>query len=157
MRFITIIATITTVILLSFNNKAYCDTDLSYEDTVNLITEAMVNNVSDVRKESYGYIRFDKCGLEYNVLGTYPIGDLYNINYSNIDFSSLNYQSSKAGYDYTGFIILNFNNDIKLKEYFRELTVRTIVVSVSTAEKAQLLFKTFLHLGKLCGAPGNPQ
>jgi hypothetical protein len=113
----------------------------------------MANSTSDYRKESYGYIRFDKCSLDFNVLGTYPVGDLYNIKFNTIDFSSLNARVSKAGHDYTAFIILNFNNSFQFKDQFRDLSIHTVVVNVSTDEKAQLLFNAFLHLGELCGAP----
>jgi hypothetical protein len=112
----------------------------------------MANNTSYARKENYGYIRFNKCSLDYNVMGTYPVGDLYNIKFSNIDFSSLNDRLSKTGHDYTSFIILNFTNDIRLKDNTKELNIHTVVVNVSTDEKAQELFDAFLHLGKLCGA-----
>jgi hypothetical protein len=113
----------------------------------------MASSTSDYRKEKYGSITFDKCILDYSVSGRYPVGDLYNMKFSSIDFSSLNYQASKAGHDYTAFIILNFNNYIQYKDDVKSLKIRTIVVNVFSDEKAQLLFKAFLHLGELCGAP----
>jgi len=151
-----IISIIVTFSFLLFSGIAYCDSGLSYDDTVNLITKTMVSSTSDYRKETYGYIRFDKCSLDYNVFGTYPVGDHYNIKFSNIDFSSLNYQVSKTGHDYTAFIILNFKNAFQIKDDFKELTVHTVVVNVSSDEKAQILFKAFLHLGKLCGVQNKP-
>jgi len=147
-----IIATIATILFMVNSSIAYSDNDLSYDDTVKLIMETMANSTSDFRRESYGYIRFDKCSLDYNVLGTYPVGDLYNITFSNIDFTSLNYQTSKAGHDYTAFVILNFDNPFQYNDGSKDLTISTTVVNVSTDEKAQILYKAFLHLRELCGA-----
>jgi hypothetical protein len=147
-----IILFIATILLVTINGIAFCDGELSYDDSVNLIQKTMANSTSDYRKESYGYIRFDKCILDYNVSGTYPVGDLYNIKYSTIDFSTLNYQASKVGHDYTAFIILNFNKSFQAKDQFKDLTIRTVVINVSDDEKAQTLFNTFQHLGELCGA-----
>jgi len=42
--------------------------DLSYDETVTLIAETMANSTSSERKESYGYIRFDRCSMDYNVM-----------------------------------------------------------------------------------------
>ena len=135
---------------------AYCDSGPSYEETVKSIKDAMLSSTSDARKESYNYIRFDQCTFNYNVLGTYPVGDLYDIKFSNIDFSSLNNQASRTGHDYTAFVILNFNQPFRSKGNFIDLTIRTLVVNVSTDEKAQLLLKAFSHLGDLCGARKDP-
>jgi hypothetical protein len=151
---LTFIAIIIVVLLI--NGNAYSDNERSYDDTVKLIKETMANSTSDYRKENYGYINISKCNMDYNVAGTYPVGDLYNIKFSNIDLSSLNYQLSKVGHDYTAFIILNFNKNFQAKDDFKDLTIRTVVVNVSTDEKAQLLFKEFLHLGELCGAKNSP-
>jgi hypothetical protein len=140
------------ILFLSISGIAYCGNDLSYDGTVNLIKDTMASSTSDYRKESYGYIRFNNCSLDFNVFGTYPVGDLYNIKFSNIDFSSLNYQVSKIDHDYTAFIILNFNNSFQSKDDSKDLTIRTVVINVSTDDKAQILFKAFLHLGELCGA-----
>ena len=140
-------------LFLSVTCNAYCTNELSYDDTVNIITETMANSTSYARKESYGNIRFNNCILDYNVMGTYPVGDLYNMKFTNIDFSSLNDQESKTGHDYTAFILLNFRNNVQYKDDIKELTISTVVVNVSTDEKAQILFDAFLHLGKLCGAP----
>jgi hypothetical protein len=145
-----------TIVLILISSIAYCDNERSYDDTVKLITETMANSTSDYRKESYGYIRINNCILDYNVSGTYPVGDFYNIKFSNIDLSSLNYQESKVGHDYTAFIILNFNNYFKSENNSKDLTIHTVVVNVSTDEKAQILFKAFLHLGMLCGAQKHP-
>jgi hypothetical protein len=145
------------ILFLFINGNAYCDKGLSYDDTVYLIKKTMANSTSDYRKESYGYIRFNKCSLDYNVSGTYPVGDLYNIKFSNIDLTSLNYQESKVGHDYTYFIILNFNNYFKYHDNIKEIPIRTVVVNVSTEEKAHMLFKAFLHLGELCGAQKSPK
>lgn len=156
MKIKNIISISATIVLLLTISTAYCENELSYNDTVDLIKETMANSTSDARKESYGYIRFNKCRMDYNVLGTYPVGDLYDIKFSNIDFSSLNFQASKAGHDYTAFIILNFNNNLHSKYDFKDITIRTVVVNVSDDEKAQILFKAFSHLGELCGAPKSP-
>lgn len=145
-----------TALLLVSNGVAYCDNLLAYEETVTLIKETMLSSTSDLRKESYGSIKFDKCSLNYSVSGTYPIGELYDINFSNIDFSSLRQRESKTGHDYTAFIILNFNNYFRSKSDFKNTTNRTMVINVSTDEKAQLLFKAFLHLGELCATQKSP-
>lgn len=148
------LSTVAGILLLSVSAIAYGDDELSYDDTVDLITEKMYSSTSDARKESYGSIKFDKCRLDYNVSGTYPVGDLYNIKFSNIDFSSLNYQSSKAGHDYTSFIILNFDKPFQSRSNSKEITIRTTVVNVADDEDARTLFKAFLRLGELCGAKG---
>jgi hypothetical protein len=129
----------------------------AYEETANFIKETMAYNTSYIRNESYGYIKIDHCALGYNVSGTYPSGGLYNITYSNLDFSSLNPRVSKVGNDYTPFIVLNFENYFQVKDGSQIRTIRTAVVNVSTAAKAQALFNAFLHLGELCHAQKNPQ
>jgi len=73
--------------------------------------------------------------------------------FANSDFSSLNDQVSKTDHDFTAFIILNFRNNLRYKDDSKELTIRTVVVNVSSNQKAQKLFDAFLHLGALCGAP----
>ena len=144
------IALLIAFICLAITCNAFCINEPSYEDTVNVITETMLNSTSDARKESYDYLRFNKCSLDYHVMGTYPVGDLYDIKFTNIDFTSINTQLSKTGHDYTAFIILNFKNAIQYKDEFKEFAIRTVVVNVSSDEKAQKLFEAFLHLGKLC-------
>ena len=153
-KIISVMAAITSLLI---QGTAYCGDEPSYDDTVNLIQKTMAGSTSDARKESYAYIRFDKCNMEYRVLGTYPVGALYDIKFSNIDFSSLNTKMSNRGHDYTAFIALNLNNYFKSKGDFKEMAIRTLVVNVSNDEKAQVLFKAFLHLGELCGAPKSPQ
>jgi len=148
----TSISIITSVFFLSATVIACCGSELSYDETVNLLKDTMAISTSDARKESYGYIKFDKCSLNYMVSGTYPVGDLYNISFSNIDFSSLNYQATKAGHDYTAFVILNFDNYFTAKDDSKELTIRTTVINVSSDEKAQILYRAFLRLGELCGS-----
>jgi hypothetical protein len=157
MKIKNIISIMVTILFLLINGNAHCDNGLSYDDTVYLIKKTMVDSTSDYRKESYGYIRFNKCSLDYNVSGTYPVGDLYNIKFSNIDFASLNYKESRVGQDYTDFIILNFNNYVRYNDNVKDIPIRTVVVNISTDEKAQLLFKAFLHLGELCGAQKSPK
>lgn len=156
MKIKSTISIIAAVLFLLITSSAYCGSERSYDDTVDFIKETMASSTSSERKESYGPIKINKCILDYNVSGTFPAGGHYNITYSAIDFSSLNYQVSKAGHDYTAFIILNFSKDINAKDTFKELTVHTVVINVSTDENAQLLFKAFLHLGELCGAPKGP-
>ena len=109
---------IATFLFLSISGIGYCDSGLSYNDTVSLIMKILPDISSDVRKESYGYIKFNGCILDYNVMGTFPSGTPYNIKYNNVDFSSLNYEVSKVGDAYksqSNFIILNFNNNINYK------------------------------------------
>jgi hypothetical protein len=144
---------LTIFLSLSLSGNSYCYDGPSYEETVTAIKDTMTGSPSSARKESYGYIRFDKCLLDYKVSGTYPAGGLYDIKYSDVDFSTLNYQVSKVGHDYTAFIILNFDGYFQSKGEPADLTIRTLVVNVSDDERAQLLFKAFLHLGELCAAP----
>ncbi|QEM68800.1 hypothetical protein FO488_11950 [Geobacter sp. FeAm09] len=148
----SIMAVMVPLLMFFSSNNCYSGNSLSQDETVDLIKETMVKNTSVSRKESYGYINFNKCLFEYKVSGTYPVGDLYNIKFSNMDFSSLNYELSKTGHDYTAFIILRFNNNITFKDDFKELTVNTIVVNTFDDAAAQTLFDAFLHLGELCGA-----
>jgi len=145
-------------LLLSVSGNSRCYDGPSYDETVKAIKETMTGSPSSARKESYGYIRFDKCLLNYEVSGTYPAGGLYDIKYSDVDFSTLNYQVSKVGHDYTAFIILNFGASFQSKGEPADMAIRTLVVNVSDDERAQLLFKAFLHLGELCAAPkvGSP-
>jgi len=147
-----ILPVIATVMLLSMGGIGHCDSGLAYNDTVELIKKMLPGISSEVRKESYGSLRFDKCILDYSVSGTFPVGTLYNIAYSNIDFSSLNYNVSKVGVDSSHFIILNFNAPFNYKTQSDERTVSTVVIDAASYEQAQTLFKAFLHLGELCGA-----
>ena len=147
-----ILPVIATVMLLSMNGIGHCDSGLAYNDTVDLIKKILPGISSEVRKESYGSLRFNKCILDYSVSGTFPVGTLYNIAYSNIDFSSLNYNVSKVGVDSSHFIILNFNAPFNYKTQSDERTVSTVVIDAASYEQAQTLFKAFLHLGELCGA-----
>jgi hypothetical protein len=128
-----------------------CVPSSPYNDTVKLIKELLSGSSSAVRKESYSYIRFSECILDYKVSGTYPIGTPYEIKFSDIDFTSLNYQGSKVGKDYSDYIVLNFNNPANYKTFSDELTVHTIVMDAASNEQAQALFKAFLHLGEICG------
>jgi len=148
----SVLVVIVSVLLLCISVSCYGDSEQLYDETVNLIKETMASNTSVSRKESYKYINFDKCVLQYHVSGTYPVGDLYNITFSDIDFSGLNYKLSRTGHDYTAFVILNFNKHIKFKDDFKELTVETVVINMFDDAAAQLLFKAFLRLGELCGA-----
>jgi hypothetical protein len=141
--------------LLNCGN-AYCDDGPSFLDTINLIRETMSTSTSAYRKESYAYIRFNKCTMDYNVLGTYPVGELYDIKFRNIDFSSLNTKSSSTGHDYTAFIILNFDRPFQSRGDFKELTLRNAVINMSNDEKAQILYKAFLRLGELCRGAKSP-
>lgn len=145
---------IITIILIAMQSVAYGDTGLSYGETVKLIKTTMADNPSDYRKESYGAIQFDRCRLDYSVAGTYPVGDLYDFKFSAIDFSSLDPRTSKTGNDYTPFIILSFTNYFTSRDSYRELQQRTLVVNLSSEEKAAVLFKAFLHLGELCRGGG---
>jgi len=146
-------AIIVSLLLFSMGGNCHGDSNLSYDETVNLIKETMISNTSVARKERYSYINFNTCVFEYTVSGTYPVGDLYTIRFSNIDISSLNHTLSKTGHDYTAFVILNFNSPITFKDDFKELTVRSLVINTFDDEKAQLLFDAFSHLGEVCGAP----
>lgn len=145
-----IVSMLATLFIVLNSCVAYCAQKVSYEDTVDLIKETMVSSTSVARQESYGYIRLESCTMDYNVSGTYPVGDTYNINYSNLNFSGLNQQASKAGHDYTSFIILNFDKQIQSKSNNEILNIHTVVINVSDDAKAAILFKAFSDLGKLC-------
>ena len=138
-----LIPVVTAFLFLLINGLAYGSNGLSYEDTVKTIKETMASNASYARKESYHYIKFNGCNLDYNVSGTYPVGTTYNLRFSNLDFTGLNPQLSKTGHDYTAFVTLNFNNYFHSKDDFKDIKIRTVVVNVSTDESAQLLFKAF--------------
>jgi len=137
---------------MNIYTQGCCVSSSPYDDTVKLIKELLPVISSNVRKESYSFVRFNKCILNYDVSGTYPVGTPYDIKYSNIDFSSLNYQGSKVGADSSYFILLNFNNPINYKTDSYEHKVNTILIDAVNNELAQKLFKTFLHFGELCGA-----
>ena len=141
---------------MSRYTEGCCVPSSPYNDTVKLIKELLSGSSSDVRKESYSYIRFSECILDYKVSGTYPIGTRYDIKFSDIDFTSLNYQGSKVGADYSNFIVLNFNNPINYKTFSKELTVHTVVMDAAGYEQAQALFKAFLQLGEICGVVKSP-
>jgi len=147
-----IISGLTAALFLTLSCIAYGDNKLSYDKTVQLISKTMADNTSAARQESYGYIKIDGCKLEYQVSGAYPVGTLYDIKFSNIDFSSLNKQQSKVGRDYTDFILLNFENQAKYRLNGVDKSVQTVVINSSDAESAKILFQAFLHLGELCGA-----
>jgi hypothetical protein len=153
-----LIASLTTVLALwVLCTAAYCDNGLSYDDTVDLIKKTMVGSDSGIRMEHYEYIRFDQCLMEYNVRGTYPVGELYNLKFSNIDFSSLNPAGCKIGHDYTDFVILDFDTYLKRTDNSKDMMIRSLVFNASPDEKSQILLKAFLHLGELCAAPKGPR
>ncbi|HEY5975537.1 MAG TPA: hypothetical protein VIU41_12410 [Geobacteraceae bacterium] len=156
MRFTNLLTIAVTISIISMNGIGYCDSGLQYGETVAFIKNALPGISSDVRKESYGYIRFNECNLDYNVAGNYPVGTSYDISFKQIDFSSLNYQKSKVGVDSSYFIILNFNKSFISRIYSNERTVSTVVIDAASNEQAQTLFKAFLHLGELCGAGKSP-
>jgi len=145
-----------TIFFLAMNGIGSCDSGLPYNETVDLIKKLLPGISSEVRKESYGSIRFDKCILDYTVSGTFPVGTPYTISYRNIDFSRLNYHVSKTGVDSSHYIILNFNELFNYKTESDERTVSTVVIDAASYEQAQTAFKAFLHLGELCGAGKNP-
>jgi hypothetical protein len=156
MKLRNILSITAAVLVVSLNGSAYGLNEVAYNDAVRFIATTMAGATSDARKESYNYIRFDKCKMEYNVLGTYPVGELYDTKFSNIDFATLNPRMSRTGHDYTAFIQLNFASPLRSKGNFNEMALSNLVVNVSSDEKAQLLFKAFLYLGELCGASQNP-
>ena len=151
-----IISMLATLSSLLVCGTARCDDGLSYDDTVKLIKNTMVDSNSGIRQESYGYIRFDNCRMDYNVLGIYPAGEFYDLKFSGIEFSSLNASVSKIGHDYTDFVILSFAESLKRTDRSEDMMIRSVVINAGPDEKTQLLFKTFLHLGELCGAPKSP-
>lgn len=126
--------------------------DATYEELTKMVVSTMGNNLSAARQESYGPIKFDKCTFEYTVSGVYPSGGLYTIRFSDMDIASLNPGNSKAGYDYTSFVILNFDKEFSYKSAIDDIKVRTTVINTADDAAAQTLFAAFSRLGKLCGA-----
>jgi len=126
---------VVSIVLLAMQSSAYCDTGLSYAETVKLIKSTMEDSPSEYRKESYGAIKFDGCRLDYSVAGTYPVGE-------------------KTGNDYTPFIILSFENYFDSRDGYQELQLRNLVVNLASEEKAAVLVKAFLRLGELCRTHG---
>jgi hypothetical protein len=151
------IPAIAAILFLSMSCVAYGDNGLSYHDTVNLIRKTMSSNTSVARQESYGYIKIDKCLLDYKVFGTFPVGTPYEITISGIDFSSLNYHQSKTGNDYTYFVILNFIKPAVYRINGTDLPIHTVVINTFDDESKIMLFHAFLHLGELCSATSLPQ
>jgi len=150
---VSVLATLSSLLTCG---TARCDSGLSYDDTVKLIKNSMVNSSSGIRQESYEYIRFDKCRMDYEVLGTYPVGDLYDLKFSGIDFSSLNASASQVGHDYTDFVILSFTSSLIRTDRSKDMKIRTVVINAAPEDKTRRLLKAFLHLGELCGAPKGP-
>lgn len=133
----------------------YCGSLLmNYAQTVDLIKTTMEASPSAYRKESYGAIKFDDCRLDYSVAGTYPVGDLYNIKFTGIDFSSLDPAGAKTGNDYTPFIIVSFAHYFTASDGHQELQQRNLVVNLDSEEKAAVLLKAFLHFGEICRGGG---
>jgi len=149
---VNIITVLTAALFLSISCLAYGGNRLSSDDTVAFISKTMAEHTSAERKESYAYINFDKCVLSYRVYGTFPVGTLYDIKFSDIDFTSLNYQQSNTGHDYTDFMVLNFNRQARYRINAEDIPIHNVVINTSDSESAKKLFEAFLHLGKLCGA-----
>jgi hypothetical protein len=155
-KLVNIIPAIVVILFLTKSCIAYGDNGLSYDATVNLIKKTMSGNTSVARQESYEYIKIDKCILDYKVFGTFPVGTPYEIKFSGIDFSSLNYQQSKIGHDYTDFIILNFIKPALYRINGTDLPIHTVVVNTFDDKSKKILFDAFLHLGELCSAKNLP-
>jgi len=152
MKPINIIAGISIVLSLSLGCIAYGDSNLSYDDTVKLISTTMADHTSVARKESYASIKIDKCVLSYKVSGTFPVGTPYDIKFSDMDFAGLNYQQSNIGHDYTDFMVLNFRTQARYRIDAVDIPIQNVVINTSDGESAKQLFEAFLHLGELCGA-----
>lgn len=144
------------IVFLSMSCIAYGDNELSYDDTVNMIRKTMSGNTSVARQERYEYIKIDKCILDYKVFGTFPVGTQYEIKFSGIDFSSLNFHQSKIGHDYTDFIMLNFNKPAIYGINGTDIPIHTVVINTFDDKSSKMLFKAFLHLGELCSAKSLP-
>jgi len=142
---------IAAAMVLSINCVAYGGNRLSYDDTVAFIGKTMADHTSAERKESYASIKFDKCVLSYRVYGTFPVGTPYDIKFSEIDFTSLDYQQSNTGHDYTDFLVLNFKTPARYLINAENVPIHNVVLNTSDGESAKQLFEAFLHLGKLCG------
>lgn len=131
---------------------AWGETGASRSQVAEQISKLMGSSLSVARKESYHYIRFDDCSMNYNVLGTYPSGGLYDIKFSDLDFSALNPAESSSGHDYTAFLVLNFSKPVRYRTDSDDLRIQTVVVNASDDDSAKLLFGYFLKLGELCRA-----
>ena len=149
---ITAAISVITAILLAAAGCGHCDDNLSYRETIGLIKETMARSTSVFRNESYGEIRFNACKLSYNVTGVFPSGGLYDMKFSDIDFSSLNANGSKTGSDYTPYLVLMFDKPFGYKEGSTDIGITALVVNVSGKNEARSLYRSFLHLGELCRA-----
>lgn len=156
MKLVNIMPVTVAILFLSMSCIAYGDNEPSYDDTVNSIRETMSRNTSVARQEHYEYIKIDKCILDYRVLGTFPVGTPYDIKFSEIDFSSLNYHQSSTGRDYTDFILLNFKKPATYRINGTDIPIHTVVINTFDDKSKKTLFKAFLHLGELCGAQSPP-
>jgi hypothetical protein len=145
---------IVALVLLTLPGIASCGDSRSYTETVNFIRTTMADYPSEYRKETYGPITFASCRLDYSVAGAYPVGDLYDIKFTGIDFSTLDPREAKTGNDYTPFIILSFKNHFTSRDGYQELKLRNLVINLSSEAKAAELYRAFLHLGALCSCQG---
>jgi hypothetical protein len=138
------------VVALSIMSTVACGgEDTSYQSTVSSIRSNMEGGTTTVRSESYDYIKFDTCSMEYRVRGIYPSGMPYSIRFSKLDFAQLNLAESKALDDYAAAVMLNFNSPA-LYDNGEVLPVHTVMVLASDYERAQLLFGLFSRLGRIC-------
>lgn len=156
MKRVNMVPVMAALVLATMGRTAYCDNGLSYDDTVQLITKTMIGNTSVARQERYGYIKIDRCILNYKVFGTFPVGTPYEIKFDGMDFSSLNRQQSTIGRDYTDFIILNFSKPATYRIDATEIPIHSVVINTFDGASARTLFDAFHHLGELCGAGGLP-
>jgi len=156
MKRVNVVTVMAALVLATMGRPARGDNGLSYDDTVQLISRTMVGNTSVARLERYGYIRMDRCVMNYKVFGTFPVGTPYEIIFGGIDFSSLNRQQSTVGRDYTDFLILNFSKPATYRIDATEIPIHSVVINTFDGASARTLFDAFQHLGELCGAGGLP-
>lgn len=144
-------------LVLSLSTAAACHgAGTSYDSTIASLTTAMAESTSTYRKETYDYITFDKCILNYKVSGTHGSGATYTTKWTGIDFSTFNVKESKAGSDYAGFVMLNFGTPALYDNGNATVPAHTVVVVVSDRGQAEALFKLFKRLGDLCRVQGGP-
>jgi hypothetical protein len=138
-------------VLVIISGVAHASEDTPYESITSAIKDKMEGGTTEVRKESYDYIKFDQCFMEYRVNGTYPSGMPYSVRFSDMNFSVLNLNNLRASDDYAAFVLLNFKDPAHY-DNGKVLPVHTVVVLTSNYERAKELVDLFRLFGELCGA-----
>ncbi|MBJ6726705.1 hypothetical protein [Geomesophilobacter sediminis] len=150
----TIALSLVSLLSLSAVPLARAENTGSYPETVAAIERIMNCSKSPVRNDTYPYLRFQNCRLDYVVSGTYPVGTPYTLSFTGLDFSGLNPAESRTGHDYTAFVLLYFGTPFTYRDDVQEIKVRSTVVNVANDKDAAALLKAFFRLGELCRENG---